>query len=125
MDKTNQKVLTLSFLIVAVLLALTLNLLIASLAGAFSIVARAASSDFVRHVVPVLIGLGTFTALQFNKKVLVWGDEVVAELRKVVFPPQKDVVLSTGVVIVMVLISSVIITSFDFVSGWSLSQILK
>lgn len=125
MDKSNSKVLTLSFAIFAVIVAVTIQLLIKALAGAFGIIARLSDSDIVRHVLPVVIGFVVFAVLQFNPRVLAWGDNVVGEIRKVVFPPRKDVTLSTIVVIVMVLISSVIITTFDFASGVALNSFLK
>lgn len=125
MDKTNSKILTLSFALVAALSGLTLRLLIKSFAGAFGIIARLSDSDFVRHGVPVIFGLLVFAVLQFNPRVLVWADEVVVEVRKVVWPSQKDMTAMTLVVIVMVLISSVIVTSFDFVSGYLINQLMK
>lgn len=125
MDKTNSKILTMSFAIAGALTAFTLQLLIKAFAGAFGWVASVADSDFVRHALPVLIGIGLFVALQFNKKVLAWGDEVVVEVKKVVFPSQKDTTAMTIVVIIMVLISSVIISSFDFLSGYFVNQFIR
>lgn len=125
MDKSNSKVLTLSFAVFSVIVAVTFQLLIKALSGAFGVVARAADSDLVRHILPVVIGFVVFAILQFNPKILAWGDSVVAEIRKVVFPGRKDVTLSTIVVIVMVMISSLIITTFDFMSGVALSSFLK
>ncbi len=125
MDKSNSKVLTLSFAVFAVIVAVTFQLLIKALAGAFGVIARLSDSDLVRHVLPVVLGLVIFAVLQFNPRILAWGDNVIAEIRKVVFPPRKDVTLSTIVVIVMVLVSSVIITTFDFASGYTLNSFLK
>lgn len=125
MDKTNSKILTLSFAIAGALTALTLHLLIKAFAGAFGIVARAADSDLVRHALPVAVGIGLFIALQFNSKVLAWGEEVVTEVRKVVFPSRKDTTAMTIVVVIMVLISSVIVSSFDLISGYFINQFIR
>ncbi len=125
MDKTNSKVLTLSFAIAAALTGLTSNLLIKSFSGAFGFVAKMADSDLVRHGLPVALGLAVFFVLQFNSRVLVWGESVVQEVRKVVWPSQKDMTAMTIVVVVMVLISSVIVTSFDFVSGYVINGLMK
>lgn len=124
MDKTNSKILTLSFALAGALSGLTLHLLIKSFSAAFGIVARVADSDTVRHGLPIVFGLVVFALLQFNPKVLTWGDEVVAEIRKIVWPSRKDTVAMTIVVVVMVLISSVIVTSFDFVSGYVINNVL-
>lgn len=125
MDKANAKILTLSFAAVAGLVGLTLQLLIKSFSAAFGVVARFADSDVVRHGMPVAIGLLVFVILQFNSKVLVWGDEVVAEIRKVVWPSRKDTTAMTIVVCIMVLISGAIVMGFDFVSGYLISSIMK
>jgi preprotein translocase subunit SecE len=125
MDKTNSKVMTLCFAMAAALVGLSLHLLIKAFAGAFGVIARFADSDLVRHGLPVGIGLAMFVALQFNPKVLGWGDEVVSEIRKVVWPSRKDTTAMTIVVVIMVLISSVIITSFDFLSGYVLNVLMR
>lgn len=125
MDKTNSKILTLSFAILGALVGLTTHLLLKSFAGAFGIVARFSDTDLVRHGLPVAVGLGLFLFLQFNTKVLAWADEVVAEILKVVWPSQKDTTAMTIVVVVMVLISSVIVSSFDFVSGYIINVMMQ
>lgn len=125
MDKANSKILTLSFAIAAVLCGFTLHLLLKAFSGAFGIVARLTSSDLVKHGFPVVIGLGLFLILQFSPKILAWGDEVVTEVRKVVWPSQKDVSAMTLVVVIMVIVSSVIITSFDFISGYVVNMLTK
>lgn len=125
MDKTNSKILTLSFAIASALVGFAVSMLLKSFSGAFGIVAKLSDSDLVRHGFPVVVGLIMFALLQFNSKVLAWGDDVVVEVRKVVWPGQKDMTAMTIVVVVMVLISSVIVTSFDFVSGYVISGLMK
>ena len=125
MDNSSSKILTLSFAVFSAVLAFTVHLLIKSFAAAFGVVARFADTDFVRHGLPVVLGLVIFALLQFNSKVLVWGDEVVTEIRKVVWPSRKDTTAMTIVVCIMVLISSVIVTSFDFVSGYFINILMK
>ncbi len=125
MDKTNSKLMTLCFAIASALVGLSVHLLIKAFAGAFGVIARFADTDLVRHGLPVGIGLAMFIALQFNPRVLAWGDEVVSEIRKVVWPSRKDTTAMTIVVVIMVLISSVIITSFDFLSGYVLNVLMR
>ncbi len=125
MDKTNSKILTLSFAIAGALLGFAVSMLIKSFSGAFGIVAKMSDSDLVRHGLPVVVGLAVFAALQFNSRVLAWGDDVVVEVRKVVWPSQKDITAMTIVVVVMVLISSVIVTGFDFISGVVINGLMK
>lgn len=125
MENTNSKILTMSFALVGALVGFTLHLLIKILSGAFGVVARAADSDVVRHGLPVVVGLGLFAALQFNPRVHTWGEEVVAEIRKVVFPSGKDVTAMTIVVVIFVIIASVIITTFDLFSAQGMNLLVK
>lgn len=125
MEKTNSKILTLSFATLALIIGFTLSLLLKAFAGAFGIVARATDSDLVRHGLPVLTGLALFAYLQFSPKVLTWADEVVTEVRKVVFPSRKDTTGMTMVVILFVIISTIIVTFFDFFSSYFINAIIK
>ena len=125
MGDTNKKILTLSFAIAGALAGLVFHLLLKAFAGAFAIVARAAGSDMIQHGMPVVIGLGVFAALQFNKDVNVWGEEVVAEVSKVVWPSRKDTLAMTMVVCVMVLISSLVVMGFDFFSSSVMHLLVK
>jgi preprotein translocase subunit SecE len=125
MEKTNSKIITLSFAIGAFLVGLVTSLLIKAFAGAFAFVARAADADVVRHGVPLVLGFGLFLFCQFNPKVVTWADEVVAEVKKVVWPSRKDTTAMTIVVCVMVLISSFIISAFDMTSGYIINIIMR
>ncbi len=125
MEKANSKILTISFASAAILVGLTLSLLIKAFAGAFGIVAKLADSDLIRHGLPVVVGLAVFAALQFNPRVLAWGEEVVVEIRKVVWPSRKDTTAMTIACVIMVLISSVIISSFDLISGFFINYLMK
>lgn len=125
MEKANSKILTISFALAGILVGLTISLLIKAFAGAFGVVARAADSDLVRHGVPVALGFLLFAVLQFNPRVQSWGEEVVSEIRKVVWPSRKDTTAMTIACIVMVVISSVIISSFDLISGFFINFLMK
>jgi preprotein translocase subunit SecE len=125
MDKTNSKVLTLSFALLGALSGLTLSMLIKSFSGAFGIIARMSDSDLIRHGLPVVFGLLVFSVLQFNPRVMSWADDVVSEIRKVVWPSQKELTAMTIVVVVMVLLSSAIVTSFDFISGYVVNGLMR
>lgn len=125
MEKTNSKIITLCFAISGMLVGLTLSLLIKAFSGAFAVVARAATSDLFRHGVPLLVGFVVFAVLQFNPKIHKWADEVVTEVRKVVWPSRKDTTAMTIVVVVMVLISSLIISSFDLISGYVINALMR
>ncbi len=125
MEQSNKKVLTMSFLAAGALVAFVVKILITIITPITSgAAARVVASDFVIHILPVLVGFVTFLALQFNAKVGVWADEVVTEIKKVVWPSRKDTIAMTIVVCIMVLISSVIISIFDFVSSQIVNYIV-
>ena len=125
MDNTNSKIVTLSFLAFSALIGFTVATLLKVFSGAFGVVARAMELDLVRHGLPVAIALGLFAYLQFNKNFLAWADEVIAEVKKVVWPPIKDTRGMTIVVVIMVFISGVIVSLFDALSGFVLNQLMK
>jgi preprotein translocase subunit SecE len=125
MEKTNSKILTASFAIFAMLVGLTTSLLIKAFAGAFGVVARLADSDIFRHGLPVALGLLVFAVLQFNPKIHTWGEEVVSEIRKVTWPSRKDVTAMTIACCIMVLVSSVIVSTFDLISGFFINYLMK
>ncbi len=118
MESTNNKIITVSFMAAGILLGLVVFVLLESLAaiatGGFG---RFAQQDIVRHGLPVVVGLVTFFVLQFNKKVLVWADEVTTELRKIVWPSRKDTVAMTIMVCVMLVISGLVLGLMDVLSA--------
>lgn len=125
MDRANNKIITVSFVVAAILLWLCVRLLIETFAATFGVVARAVDSDVVRHGLSVGAALALFAALQFNSRVRSWAEEVVIELRKVVFPSRKDTMAMTTVVVIMVIISGLIIMTFDFLSGYLVNSIVN
>lgn len=125
MNKTNSKLLTISFALFSFLIGFSLHLILKSFSGAFAVIARLNENDLFKHGLPVMIGLVIFFYLQFNKKTLEWGSEVVLEITKVVFPTKADTTALTIVVVIFVMISSVIITLFDFVSNAIVKHIIN
>ena len=125
MDKTNSKILTLSFVAFSALVGFTVSTLLKVFSGAFGMIAKLMNYDAFKHGVPVVIALVLFAYLQFNTGVLKWADEVIGEVKKIVWPPFKDTRGMTIIVVVMVLISSVIVSVFDLFSGFVLNQLMK
>lgn len=125
MSNSNSKIITLSFLSFAALIGFTISTLLRVFSGAFGVIAKAMDFDLFRHGVPIVLALVVFLSLQLNKSILVWADEVIAEVKKIVWPPFKDTRGMTVVVVIMVLISSVIVSVFDLFSGFVLNQLMK
>jgi preprotein translocase subunit SecE len=125
MENTNSKYVTLVFIAASALVGFTIAALLQALSGAFAVIAKLSNYDLFKHGLPVFIAFGLFFYLQFNKNILSWADEVIAEIKKVVWPPMKDTRAMTVVVIIMVFISSLIISVFDLFSGFALNQLIK
>lgn len=126
MDNTNNKVITVSLMVGALLLGLTVSVLLDTLAavstGAFG---RFLGQDLVRHGLPVVVGLVFFFGLQFNKRVTSWANDVVAEIRRIVWPSRKDTFAMTVVVCVMLLISGMVLGLMDLISARAIDSLLN
>jgi preprotein translocase subunit SecE len=120
MEKQISKILTLTFALAGTISGLTLGLLLKALAGAFGFLAVLMGHDLFRHGLPLTFGFLVFVLLQFNPRALGWGYEVIVELKRVVWPSQKDVVTMTWAVFIMVTVISLVIALFDFVSSYIL-----
>lgn len=118
MENNNSKVISVSFMVAGILAGVVVSVLMETLAaiatGGFG---RFVSQDIIRHGLPVVAGLAVFLGLQLNASVKTWADEVVTEIRRVVWPSQKDTTAMTIMVCVMVLISGVVLGLMDVVSG--------
>lgn len=123
---TNRKTATVAFMASGILVGVAVKVLLdtsAALAtGAFG---RALASDLVHHGIPVLAAIVVFVVLQSNANVRVWGDEVVSELRKVVWPSREDTMRMTLVTIVMLLLSGAFLGLLDVFSGKLIEWILS
>lgn len=124
-DKTNRKVLMISFVAAGALVTLVTGVLFDTLGGMFSPVERLRAVEGMRHILPLALGFITFLALQFNPKIKVWGDEVVSEIRKIVWPSQKDTVAQTIAVCVMVVIAGLGLSMIDYVSSLLIKYIVN
>ena len=116
MEKDNSKIITVSFVAASFLAAVTTSILLETAAASFGFVAQLYAQDGIRHGVPVTVALVTFAVLQFNKKTVIWADEVVLEIRKVVWPSRRDTTAMTVVVCIMLAISCAILFVFDYIS---------
>ena len=66
-------------------------------------------------------GTGTADAERAKKgmfsRLSLFFREVIAELRKVIWPTRKELITYTGVVLVFVLIMAAIVAAYDFIFG--------
>lgn len=123
---TNRKIATVAFMGSGILVGITAKVLLdvaaAIATGAFG---RVLAGDFVHHGIPVILGFATFGILQSNAGVRAWGDEVVSELRKVVWPSREDTMRMTLVTCVMLILSGAALGLVDVFSGKLIEWLLK
>lgn len=124
-QSSTNKTITISFMLAGILVGIFVAVVCETIAAiATGGVGRFFSQDLVRHGLPVLIGFAVFVFLQANKGIHAWGDEVVTELSRVVWPSRKDTTAMTIVVCAMVLISGAVFGVLDVVSGAIVSWLL-
>lgn len=120
-EKSNQSLVNFAFVVCGFLAYFIVAVLFESLADAFGPVARLRAMEAAKHGLPVGLGLITFLALFLNKKVHAFADEVIVEIRKVVWPSQRDTMAMTIVCCVMVIVAGIGFGVFDFFA----SQLIK
>lgn len=113
----NLKIVTVSFIILAFLMAFVVQVIFETLSVAFGAVADFYSRDMFRHGVPIISGLGTFFILQLKTDYKKLADEVVTEVRKVVWAGKKELYSMTILVAVILIVSGIVLGLFDLISG--------
>lgn len=125
MENDNSKILTVSFVALGIVGAVVMVTILDFLATTFGSVARLYGQDTFRHGLVLGSGILTFALLQFNPKVRKYGDEVVTEVRKVIFPSRKDTIGMTIVVSIMLIFSGVALGVFDYLSNWAVKLLVN
>ncbi len=113
----NLKIVTVSFVIFSFLLAYVAKVIFETLSVAVGFFAAYYSMDAFRHGVPIVTGLIIFSLLQFKDSYRTLADEVVTEVRKVVWPTKKELYSMTTVVCIILIISGLVLGLFDLVAG--------
>ena len=125
MEKQNKKIVTFSFVLVGFVTYYVVNVLFQSFASSIGVIGKYWSIVQIQHGLPVGLGILMFILLQFNAKVRFWGNEVVVEIRKIVWPSRKDTMAMTIVSCVMLLVSAAVLGLFDAVSTELVKFILE
>ena len=113
----NLKIVTVSFVIFSFLLAYVAKVVFETLSVAVGFFAAYYSMDVFRHGIPIAVGLSVFLLFQFKDSYRVLADEVVTEVRKVVWPTKKELYSMTTVVCVILIVSGLVLGLFDLVAG--------
>ena len=115
----NLKIVTVSFIALSFLAAFVTRVIFETLSVAFGFFANFYSMDVFRHGVPLLAGSLAFLIFQLNKSYRKLADEVVTEVRKVVWPGKKELYSMTILVCVILIVSGLLLGAFDLVAGAS------
>jgi preprotein translocase subunit SecE len=113
----NRKIIVTSYLVLSAVVWFLSRSLFQWLYLTFYELRRVPSIVYLRELVPVALASIVFIILFRHPMVTSFSDEVVSELRKVTWPSRDDVVKSTTVVLVCVLIASFILAGFDLIWG--------
>jgi len=124
MEKNQNKVIGMAFLVAAATFALVVDILMKVLSNVWGAFARATSSVMVQNSVPLTAGLICFLFLIFNKRIRGWAGEVVTEISKIIWPSMKETRALTLVVTIIIILSAFVLAAFDLVSSHLIQFIL-
>lgn len=124
-DKVNQKTTMVAFVAAGFLTHLVTRVLFDTLGSMFAIVERYRSIEIVKHGVPLTAAIAVFLVLQLNPRMHAWADEVVTEIRKIVWPSQRDTTVTTIAVCVMVLVAGLGLAMIDYMSSILIKWIIN
>ena len=124
-DKTNRKVMTLSFVSAGTLAWIISRVLFDTLGGMFAPIERLRGMEVLHHGIPLAFAFATFFALSLNPKIRTWADEVISEIRKIVWPSQKDTVAQTMAVCVMVVVAGLGLSVIDYIASMMIKWVVN
>jgi preprotein translocase subunit SecE len=117
MDKFTRNVFSITLLAVAILVGFTAKVAMDRVMTYMDIYVRSTSAQVLINIAPVLFG-GLAAYIVFRiQKIKNYLLEVIAEIKKVVWPNKKETWGATIVVIVAVIISGIVLGVFDWLSG--------
>jgi preprotein translocase SecE subunit len=110
----HQKWVNLSYLVLAAIVGYVIFALGLKIAGAWDLEARVRQIDLIIRGASVGIGGILFLVLWRHDDANQFMNEVMVELSRVTWPTQKETTSATGVVIIMVLLSGMMLGLFDY-----------
>lgn len=117
MEKSYNKVITISFVIGALLAAYVTKTIIGVLSNTWGTFARISNETWVQHGLPIGVGAIFFFVMVLNPKIRAWATDVTLEISKIVWPSIKDTRSLTIVVCIIIFVAALILSIFDVVSG--------
>lgn len=121
----NRKIILSSYLAAAMVTWFLMRSAVAYLYLTLYQIRRLPGITTLKEGLPVFLGILVFVILYKNAKATTVLEEVVSELKKVTWPKREDVVKSTTVVLICILIASFILAGFDLMWGKVITFLLK
>lgn len=121
----NRKIILSSYTVAAFIGWFLVRSAIAALRVEWYAFRRLPGAEWIQEGLPVLLALTVFGVLFKHPRVNVFMDDVVVELKKVIWPAREDVSKSTTVVVICILVASLILASFDLLWGKVIGALLK
>jgi preprotein translocase subunit SecE len=115
----NQRYIVLAFVTFAIVLGAAVHGIAVPLVARFNLSDPEIIPGIANATALVSIGLGitTFIVLMRMPTVISYTDEVIAELRKVVWPTRDETVRNATIVLGTVLVLSLILGAYDYIWG--------
>lgn len=100
-------------------------LLVSGVVAYFLIPASMAAYQLAAVLASVLLATGVFLTSDRGRMVIAFSREAMAETMKVVWPTRKEVVQTTGVIMLMVSIMAIFLWLVDFGLLWLVRLIMR
>ncbi|MEK7791002.1 MAG: preprotein translocase subunit SecE [Deltaproteobacteria bacterium] len=121
----HKKIVFSCFLIFAVIAFFILSKLFTGVAGYFDLFAYGEIVENIFRLLPVVLTIALFFGFYRHEKSNAYVTEVVAELKKVTWPAQKEVSAATVAVIIAVLISATVLFIVDSLWSFVIQKVLS
>ena len=117
MDKFTRNAFTITLLAIAVLFAYTTKVAVDRVITYMDIYVRGTALHVLINILPVLVGAVAAYLTYRIQKIKNYLLEVIAEVKKVVWPNKKETWGATVVVIIDVIVSGIVLGLFDWMAG--------
>jgi preprotein translocase subunit SecE len=125
MDKFTRNAFLATLLTIAVVVGYTAKVAVDRVMTYMDIYVRNISLQVVINLLPILVAGAAAYITYRTEKIKNYLLEVIAEVKKVVWPNKKETWGATVVVIIAVIISGIVLGLFDWLSGLLLSLFLS
>jgi len=125
MDKFTRNAFSITLLAIAVVVGYTTKVAMDRVMTYMDVYVRSTILQVVINLIPILAGVASAYITYRIEKVRNYLLEVIAEVKKVVWPNKKETWGATVVVIIAVIISGIVLGIFDWLAGLLLGMFFR